>query len=88
MLGDSRAARAKVSGDLTNCEPIVTQESKDLSASGISYDTENRVFPPVFSSNHLVTNMVTDRLQMSTLGKINAGLSRPAVQKCPSGENR
>ena len=44
MLGDSWTAGTKVRGDLTDSEPIVTQESKDLSASGISDGTDLRPF--------------------------------------------
>jgi hypothetical protein len=65
MLGDSRATGTKVCRNFTDCEPIVTQEAKDLSTSGISYGTENCVYSPAFSSNHVVTEMVTDELRMS-----------------------
>jgi hypothetical protein len=65
MLGDSWTAGAKVRGDLTDSEPIVTQESKDLSASGISDGTENCVFSPTSIGNHTVTNTVTIWLRMS-----------------------
>jgi hypothetical protein len=64
MLGGSRTAGPKVGGDLADGEPIVTQESKDLSAGGISNGAKNRVFSPKFRGNHSVTyegnHMVTD----------------------------
>ena len=66
MLGDRRAAAPKVCSNLTDCKPIVTQESKDLSASRISYGTKNRVSAPMLYGNHLVTEIVTEWLRLST----------------------
>ena len=67
MLGDSGTTGTKVCGDLTDGQPIVAQESKDLSASGISDGAENCVLSLGFSGNHVVTDMVTERLRMSML---------------------
>ena len=65
MLGDRRTTATEVCGDLTDCEPIVTQESKDLPASGISDGAKNCVMAPMFNGNHLATEIVTDRLRLS-----------------------
>ena len=66
MFGDSRTTGMKVSGDLTDCQPVVTQESKDLSASGISYSAEHRIRSFTLNCNHMVTKIVTEQLPMSS----------------------
>ena len=64
MLRDCRTARWKVRRDLANRASTVTQQPQDLSAGRIGNRPEDRVALLANYCNHLVTEIVTDRLQM------------------------
>src|SRR5437016_10642168 len=52
MLGDGRAAGAKVRGDLPDGVPTAEQEPEDLPTAGIGQGPENSVVLLVFMYNH------------------------------------
>ena len=66
MFRDSRATGTKIRSDIANCTRAIAEESKDLTASRVSDRPEQGIFFFSLNCNHLVTDIVTDRLHMSS----------------------
>ena len=66
MFGDSRTAGTKIRSDIANCTRTIAEESKDRTTSRVSDSPEQSIFFFAPYCNHLVTEIVTGRLHMSS----------------------
>ena len=66
MFRDSRATGTKIRSDIADCTRAVAEEPKDLTPSRVSDSPEQSIFFFASNCNHLVTDIVTERLHMSS----------------------